>query len=83
MNQPAPKPGQEHVFPRLIAEIERRNRKGLETYGRALETFNGRDALWDALEEALDLCVYLMQAIMERESDGGHSFGAVLGGREE
>ena len=27
MSQPMPQPGKEFVFPRLVAEIERRNRK--------------------------------------------------------
>ena len=41
---------------------------GLERYGTKLQTFNGRDALWDAYQEALDLVMYLRQAIMEREA---------------
>lgn len=66
--QPMPKPGREGVFPALMADIEDRNEKGRLTYGRDLETFNGRDALRDAYEEALDLAVYLKQALMEREA---------------
>ena len=38
-------------------------------YGTALQPHNGRDALLDAYEEALDLAMYLKQAIVER--DGG------------
>lgn len=68
MTQPMPTPGQEAVFPALIAEIEARNAKGRETYGRDLETFNGRDALEDAFEECLDQLVYLKQARMERDA---------------
>lgn len=56
------------VFPLLIADIEARNAKGWETYGQSLHTFDGRDALWDAYEEALDLAVYLRKAIAERDA---------------
>ena len=34
-------------------------------YGEPLTTGNGRDALRDAYEEALDLCLYLRQALEE------------------
>jgi hypothetical protein len=40
--------------------------KGIETYGTPLQAHNGRDALWDAYEEALDLAIYLRQVIEER-----------------
>jgi len=33
--------------------------------------FNGRDALKDAYEEALDLAMYLKQAMIERDLDKG------------
>lgn len=49
----------------VIADMERRRQLGLARYGRPVVPFNGRDALWDAYEEALDLCVYLRQAIEE------------------
>jgi hypothetical protein len=35
-------------------------------YGKTLQTFNGRDALTDAYQESLDLCMYLRQMIEER-----------------
>jgi hypothetical protein len=69
--QPAPTPGHENVMNearrRLMQALDEREKKGLETYGRPLETFNGRDALQDAEEELLDRYVYLLQARMERE----------------
>lgn len=43
-----------------------RQRKGIETYGGKLEMFNGRDPLLDAYEEALDLAMYLRQALSEQ-----------------
>jgi len=44
-----------------------RDKTGVKTYGTRLQAFNGRDALYDAYFEALDLCVYLRQAIYERD----------------
>lgn len=40
---------------------------GLEKYGTKLEAFNGRDALMDAYQEAIDMVMYLRQAILERD----------------
>ena len=53
----------------LIADIRDRTRVGVETYGTPLQPHNGRDALQDAYEEALDLCFYLKQALMERQKE--------------
>jgi hypothetical protein len=55
-----------NVTDRLIADLRERERKGYETYGGPLETFNGRMPEQDALEEALDLTQYLYQARQER-----------------
>jgi hypothetical protein len=43
----------------------KRKQLGEERYGTPLQAFNGRDALTDALEEAMDLCIYLMQLVQE------------------
>lgn len=40
---------------------------GIKTYGTPLQPHNGRDALQDAYEEALDLACYLRQAMFERD----------------
>ena len=69
MRQPMPTPGEHLVFPEVINDLEGRMKQGVETYGTPLETNNGRDALLDAYHEALDLAVYLKQALMEREDD--------------
>jgi len=53
------------VFPGLIADIEARDALGRATYGKELKTFDGRDSLLDAYEEALDMAVYLKKARME------------------
>jgi hypothetical protein len=58
------KPGP--ITHRFIAELEKRNQIGIETYGTPLQTFNGRHALQDALEEALDACQYLWQDAREK-----------------
>lgn len=50
----------------VIADIEARRLVGIERYGQALHANNGRDALRDAYEEALDLVVYLKQVMVER-----------------
>lgn len=49
------------------ANPERRPQFGLAKYGTPLQANNGRDALKDAYEEALDLLVYLRQALTERQ----------------
>lgn len=50
---------------RLIKMLTEREAHGVEKYGRSLETWNGRDALQDVLEEELDRFVYLTQARRE------------------
>lgn len=50
----------------VIQDIEARKLVGLRKYGTLLQAGNGRDALQDAYEEALDLCQYLRQALAER-----------------
>lgn len=47
-------------------DLDERRRIGIQTYGEPLMPHNGRDALQDAYEEALDLACYLRQAIEER-----------------
>lgn len=49
----------------LADEVERRKELGLTRYGTVLQAYNGRDALQDALEEAVDLVVYIRQALAE------------------
>lgn len=52
----------------VLADIQARMQVGLERYGTLLQPGNGRDALRDAYEEALDLAMYLRQAIAERDT---------------
>lgn len=48
------------------ADLDARREAGIATYGVELRARNGRDALRDAYEEALDLACYLRQALAER-----------------
>lgn len=49
-------------------DLAAREELGKSRYGTALFPNNGRDALLDAYEEALDLACYLKQAILERDN---------------
>ncbi len=68
-HQPAPQPSTGDVWALVLADMEDRRRLGIERYGVPLQAHNGRDALIDAYQEALDLAVYLRQAIEERPRD--------------
>lgn len=48
-------------------DIEQRVEYGAAHYGERLKAHNGRDALADAYQEALDLVMYLRQVICERD----------------
>lgn len=67
--QPMPTAGRQDVTPMarqsFVELLDRRERKGIETYGTTLQTHNGRDAFQDAMEEAVDLWQYLIQARAE------------------
>ena len=63
--QAAPVAGGREVLPDLIALLTERSDFGLRKYGTRLRTHNGRDAYLDALQELLDLFVYLHQAQLE------------------
>jgi hypothetical protein len=67
--QPEPVKGDGRSVQDLVREdIDQRKLHGMRTYGTLLYRNNGRDALRDAYEEALDLVFYLRQAIEERGS---------------
>lgn len=64
--QPAPRPASGRpVWEMVIEDMHARDRVGRQRYGVPLQAGNGRDALRDAYDEALDLAVYLRQAIEE------------------
>ena len=56
------------VITELIRDLLARDEVGQKKYNTSLKTDNGRDALMDAFQEACDLCMYLKQAIMERDA---------------
>lgn len=56
----------------VIADMAKRRELGIQRYGTALQPHNGRDALRDAYEEALDLAMYLRQAVEERDNLSRH-----------
>jgi len=68
--QPAPTQGKLTVIDYVLTDMAQRAAAGVQKYGTHLQTHNGRDALWDAYQEAMDLCMYLRQAILEREANG-------------
>jgi hypothetical protein len=57
------------IWELVIDDMKDRDHFGRMRYGTPLQANNGRDALVDAYQEALDLCVYLRQAIEERQCD--------------
>ena len=64
--EPSPIPNNNIAIWDLVKQdIEERNQAGIQKYGTPLQAFNGRNPLIDAYQEALDLVVYLRQAIEE------------------
>lgn len=51
----------------VLEDMKARRELGISRYGQPVLPHNGRDALLDAYQEALDMCVYLRQAIEERK----------------
>jgi len=64
--QPAPNNGGADVLNQVMRDLLDRSEFGTAKYGTRLQSGNGRDALMDAYQEALDLVMYLRQAIIER-----------------
>jgi len=60
-------PGAASVQDLVIADMIERKAYGLRKHGTPLQVDNGRDALRDAYEEALDLVNYLRQEIARRD----------------
>lgn len=68
-DQPMPdKNNHPAVWDLVVEDIKQRDEIGIERYGTRLQPFNGRNPLIDAYQEALDLVVYLRQAIYEMEN---------------
>lgn len=50
----------------VLEDLKARKQLGIERYGKALRSDNERDMLWEAYEEAMDLCVYLRAELDRR-----------------
>ena len=73
-SQPAPTANSSTPIIDLVtADLLERSRVGEQRYGTLLQAHNGRDALRDAYEEAMDLAMYLRQLIAERDAPIGGS----------
>lgn len=59
--------GKPAVWGLVLEDMRARDAEGRRKYGVPLQPNNGRDPLVDAYQEALDLVVYLRQAIHERD----------------
>ncbi len=67
--QPPPAGNGKIVYTEVLKDIKERVQAGKQKYGTNLKTNNGREALWDAYQEAIDLVMYLKQALMENENE--------------
>lgn len=67
--EPAPKEGVgTPIYKLVMNDLKVRAVEGRKKYGCYLYAGNGRDALIDAYQEALDLAMYLRQRIEEQTS---------------
>lgn len=67
-HEPPPVPNEKvAVWDLVIADMKERDNTGAAKYGTRLQPHNGRNALVDAYQEALDLVVYLRQRIEEEK----------------
>lgn len=55
------------IFDEVKKDLDGRNQLGYQSYGGPMQPHDGRDALREAYEEALDLVMYLKKAIVERD----------------
>lgn len=67
--QPMPEGIGPDICTLVKADLEGRAVMGKRKYGERLKPNNGRDALVDAYQESLDLCMYLRQVIVERDHE--------------
>ena len=52
----------------IVGDLFERKQHGIQKYGKPLIAHNGRNSIKDAYEEALDLSVYLRQALAESQT---------------
>lgn len=66
--EPAPvKNDKPAIYELVLQDVQERAKFGYAKYKTFLQPGNGRNALKDAYEEALDLCMYLRQKIYEEQ----------------
>lgn len=66
--EPAPvKNDKPAIYKLVLQDVEERAKFGYTKYKTFLQPGNGRNALKDAYEEALDLCMYLRQKLYEEQ----------------
>ena len=70
LNTPQKKPNNvgDPIVPLVIKDLQNRRKFGRKKYGKELCVWNGRDPLIDAYQEALDLAIYLRQAIEQHHT---------------
>ena len=68
VQEPAPSGAGVVVVDLVANDLRIRAEAGKKKYGTYLRTENGRSALIDAYQEALDLCMYLRQRIEEERN---------------
>lgn len=61
------------VLDLVMQDFKDRAEVGEKRYGEKLKTFNGRSALTDAYQEAIDLVMYLRQLLEEEKVSDGNS----------
>jgi hypothetical protein len=61
----------EPVLPYVLQDFRDKAGVGLDKYQTLLRTNNGRDALADAYQEAVDKVMYLKQLLMEQDFEAG------------
>ncbi len=67
--EPPPTPNDNTpIWDLVIADMQERNKIGMEKYGTPLQAHNGRKPLVDLYQELLDAVVYARQEIEERNS---------------
>lgn len=66
-HEPDPTGNGTTVLPLVLQDLKDRAEMGKQKYGTYLRTMNGRSALMDAYQEALDLVMYLRQEIEENK----------------
>ena len=66
MKQVAPTGEGLEITQLVVRDLKDRREAGIARYGTPLRAGNGRNALIDAYQEALDLCVYLRQVLTEQ-----------------